>query len=163
VVTKCEPSLTIEEKEKLVREIHPKKGQLVFFTSIQYDTPYQILTGSGCSITDETSALLVTGIANPAPLKAWLEKNSREYNLLQYSDHHIFTIDDLNEMKRKFDGIEGSNRIILTTEKDAVRLLKFGSEIKDWPLYVLPVRHDFLFGEQQSFDQSVHDFIQNFK
>jgi len=83
--------------------------------------------------------------------------------LLQYADHHIFTIDDLNEIKRKFEEMEGSNRIILTTEKDAVRLLKFGSEIKDWPLYVLPVRHDFLFGEQQSFDQSVNDFIQNFK
>jgi len=163
VVTKCDPSLSIEEKEKLAGEIHPKKDQSLFFTSIQYDKPYHILTGSGCSITEETSVLLVTGIANPAPLKAWLERHSREYNMLQYSDHHKFTIDDLNEMKRKFDGIEGSNRIILTTEKDAVRLLKFGSEIKDWPLYVLPVRHDFLFGEQQSFDQSVHDFIQNFK
>jgi tetraacyldisaccharide 4'-kinase len=163
VVTKCEPALSREEKEKLISEIRPKKGQSVFFTAIQYDTPYHILTKASCSITDETSALLVTGIANPMPLKTWLEKHSREYNLLQYADHHIFTIDDLNEIKRKFEGMEGSNRIILTTEKDAVRLLKFGSEIKDWPLYVLPVRHDFLFGEQQTFDQSVQDFIRNFK
>lgn len=163
VVTKCDPSLSIEEKEKLIREIRPKEGQSVFFTTIQYDTPYHILTKSPCSIGDETSVLLVTGIANPMALKTWLEKHSREYNLLQYADHHIFTIDDLNEIKRKFEGMEGTNRIILTTEKDAVRLLKFGSEIKDWPLYVLPVRHDFLFDEQQLFDRSVQDFIQNFK
>jgi tetraacyldisaccharide 4'-kinase len=163
VVTKCDPALSVEEKEKIVREIRPKKDQSVFFTSIQYGTPYQILTRSGCSITEETSALLVTGIANPTPLKAWLEKHSREYNLLQYSDHHIFTIDDLNEIKRKFEGMEGSNRIILTTEKDAVRLLKFGSEIKDWPLFVVPVRHDFLFNEHQLFDRLIQDFIQNFK
>lgn len=163
VVTKCDPSLSIEEKEKLIKEIRPKEGQSVFFTTIQYDTAYHILTKASCSIGDETSALLVTGIANPMALKAWLERHSREYNLLQYADHHIFTIDDLNEIKRKFEGMEGTNRIILTTEKDAVRLLKFGSEIKEWPLYVLPVRHDFLFGEQQSFDRSVQNFIRNFK
>jgi tetraacyldisaccharide 4'-kinase len=163
VVTKCEPALTIEEKEKLIKEICPKKGQSVLFATTRYDAPYQIMTRMPYTITDGTRVLLVTGIANPTPLKEWVEKHSREYHLVQYADHHIFTIDDLNEIKRKFEAMEDQDRIILTTEKDAVRLLKFGTEIKDWPLYVLPVRHDFLFDDQQAFDQSVLDFIRNFK
>lgn len=163
VVTKCDIGMPVEEKEKLVNEIHPRKEQSVYFTTIRYDTPYHIIDRNSYSITDETKVLLVTGIANPMALKGWVERNSKEYHLLQYADHHIFTIDDLNEIKRKFEEMEGQNRIILTTEKDAVRLLKFGTEIKDWPLYVLPVRHDFLFGEQQTFDQLILNFIGNFK
>jgi tetraacyldisaccharide 4'-kinase len=163
VVTKCDIDMPVEEKKKLVNEIRPRKEQSVYFTTIRYDTPYHIIDRNSYSITDETKVLLVTGIANPMALKEWVERNSREYHLLQYADHHIFTIDDLNEIKRKFEEMEGQNRIILTTEKDAVRLLKFGTEIRDWPLYALPVRHDFLFGEQQAFDQLILNFIGNFK
>ena len=83
--------------------------------------------------------------------------------MLQYSDHHIFTIDDLNEIIQKFKKLETTNKIILTTEKDAVRLIKFTTEIAELPLYVIPVRHQFLFEEGGSFDKTVSDFIQNFK
>ncbi|MEP6700478.1 MAG: tetraacyldisaccharide 4'-kinase, partial [Bacteroidota bacterium] len=61
-------------------------------------------------------------IANPRPLKKMLEEHSNSYHMLQFSDHHIFTIDDLKEIKHKFGNIETKNKIILTTEKDAVRL-----------------------------------------
>ena len=38
--------------------------------------------------------------------------------------------------------------MILTTEKDGVRLEKFESELKQLPVYVLPMTHQFLFGEE---------------
>jgi tetraacyldisaccharide 4'-kinase len=163
IVTKCDPHLSEEEKIKITREIRPQKGQLVFFTAISYDQPYHILNRTGVDLTEETEVVLVTGIANPRPLKAWLEKNSSEYHLLQYSDHHIFSIDDLKDIRKRFEAVKANRKIILTTEKDAVRLLKFGAEIKDWPLYVIPVRHDFLFGEEQVFNQLVINFIKDFK
>ena len=75
---------------------------------------------------------------------------------------HIFTIDDLNEIKQKFEKIETTNKIILTTEKDAVRLAKFTNEIAELPFYVIPIRHQFLFKEGMQFDKLVTDFIQNF-
>ena len=53
--------------------------------------------------------------------------------------------------------------MILTTEKDAVRLVKFQQEITDLPLYVIPVRHRFLFNEGNKFDETVINFIKNFK
>ncbi|WP_431216802.1 tetraacyldisaccharide 4'-kinase [Puia sp. P3] len=94
--------------------------------------------------------LLVTGIANPAPLKRWLNERARAYYELAYSDHHIFTIDDLNTMVRRFDGIASENKIILTTEKDAVRLIKFRQELEGWPFYVLPITPGFYSGRNQS-------------
>jgi len=124
---------------------------------------YHISTKETFTASEKTEILLVTGIANPKPLKKMLEEHSNSYQMLQYADHHIFTIDDLNEIKQKFQKIETTNKIILTTEKDAVRLAKFTHEIAVLPLYVIPVRHQFLFDEGHQFDKSVEDFIGNFK
>ena len=47
----------------------------------------------------------------------------------------------------------------MTTEKDGVRLMKFQQELQTMPLYVLPVKNKFLFGEGILFDESVKAFI----
>jgi tetraacyldisaccharide 4'-kinase len=162
VVTKCKPDLSIQEKEKIIKEINVQPGQSIFFASMEYGQPYHIFKHSGFSLSENTEVLLVSGIANPRPLKNLLEKHSKTYYMLQYPDHRIFTIDDLKEMKKRFETIENVNKIILTTEKDAVRLVKFNAEIADWPLYVIPVRHHFLYGEAGSFNQLIINFIRNF-
>ena len=82
---------------------------------------------------------------------------------LSYSDHHIFSIDDLKDISKKFEKIKAPNKFILTTEKDAVRLMKFKEQLADIPLYVLPVKHKFLFNEEQDFNKLVIDFIAGFK
>lgn len=163
VVTKCNPSITSEEKQKIIKEINPQKGQQVFFTSIEYGEVYHILDRKTTSLTENTEVLLVSGIANPRPLEALLEKYCKSYHIMPYSDHHIFTIDDLKDIGKKFSNLEAENKIILTTEKDAVRLVKFNTEIADWPIYVIPVRHHFLFGEGEIFNQSVINYIRAFQ
>ena len=162
VVTKCKPDLTETEKQKVIKEIKPLSHQHIFFTAIEYGQLYHISNNNVLNHEAKTEVLLVTGIANPKPLKKMLEEHSNSYHMLQYSDHHIFSIDDLNEIKKRFDRIETKNKIILTTEKDAVRLAKF-PEIAAWPFFVIPVRHHFLFEEGEKFDKLVTDFIQNFK
>src|SRR5436190_3754527 len=139
VVTKCKPDLTVNEKQKISEEINLQPGQTIFFASIEYGQPYHIFNHTGFSLTENTEVLLISGIANPKPLKSLLEKYSKTYYMLQYADHRIFTIDDLKEIRKRFATIETVNKIILTTEKDAVRLVKFKTEITDWPLYVIPV------------------------
>jgi len=104
----------------------------------------------------------VTGIANPSPLKKWLNEESGAYYELSFSDHHIFTIDDLNTIIRRFNSIPASNKIILTTEKDAVRLIKFEQELQSWPFYVIPIQHRFLFGEEERFTDLIVKFINSF-
>jgi tetraacyldisaccharide 4'-kinase len=162
VVTKCKPDLTVNEKQKITEEINLQPGQTIFFASIEYGQPYHIFNHTGFSLTENTEVLLISGIANPKPLKSLLEKHSKTYYMLQYADHRIFTIDDLKEIRKRFATIETVNKIILTTEKDAVRLVKFKTEIADWPLYVIPVRHHFLYGEGDRFNQLVINFIRHF-
>lgn len=163
MITKCKPDLSAEEKNKLTQEINPAKAQTLFFTAIEYGNPYHIINGKEYTVSERTEVLLVTGIANPRPLKKRLEEEHHSYQMLQYPDHHIFTIDDWNEIRRKFDSMSSADKIIMTTEKDAVRLEKFSAEMAGVPLYVLPVSHRFLFAEEDKFQQIIINFIKNFK
>ena len=56
-----------------------------------------------------------------------------------------------------------TNKIILTTEKDAVRLTKFEVGLQDMPIYVLPIEHAFLFTEAERFNTRIISFIRSFK
>ncbi|MBL7740157.1 MAG: tetraacyldisaccharide 4'-kinase [Chitinophagaceae bacterium] len=163
VVTKCDPSLSEAERQKVIKEINPLQEQTVFFTAIEYGEAYHISGKQPYQLSNKAEVLLVTGIANPRPLKILLEEHSRTYYLQQYPDHHIFTIDDLREIRKRFRQIEAHEKIILTTEKDAVRLVKFDQELSDLPLYVIPVRHLFLFGEAEKFNELVIRFIRDFR
>ncbi len=162
IVTKCKPDISDAEKEKITREINLLPAQHIFFTALQYGQLYHITSRKAIILDSKTEVLLVVGIANPKPLKKMLENHSNIYHMLHFPDHHVFSIDDLNDIKKRFQQIETPDKIILTTEKDAVRLLKFNDEIDELPLYIIPVRHHFLFESETQFTNLVTDFIQNF-
>jgi tetraacyldisaccharide 4'-kinase len=163
VVTKCRDNLTEDERRALAAEIRPLSHQQIFYTAIRYGQPYHITRQTTIVIDDQVEVLLVTGIANPAPLKRWLGDQAQTYYELAYSDHHIFSIDDLNTITRRFSSINAPRKLILTTEKDAVRLIKFRHELEDWPFYVLPIAPHFLFGEEARFTDLIVKFITGFK
>ena len=58
--------------------------------------------------------------------------------------------------------MQSDNKIILTTEKDAVRLMKFQQSIDSYPLYVMPMQVHFLFAEEQAFTDLITTFIAGF-
>jgi tetraacyldisaccharide 4'-kinase len=69
----------------------------------------------------------------------------------------------LKDIKKHFKNLPENDRMILTTEKDAVRLEKFKADLADYPIYVLPVKHSFLFDGGAQFDKIVIDFVKSFK
>jgi tetraacyldisaccharide 4'-kinase len=162
IVTKCPADLSLAEKNAIIREIKPSSTQHIFFTSISYGRPYQIITRNAFQPRKETEILLVTGIANPGPLKKYLEEHFNAYYEIAYSDHHIFTIDDLKNILKRFNQIPATEKILITTEKDAVRLQKFSHELHDLPVYVIPIRPVFLFYEENQFNSIITTFIQEF-
>src|SRR5580692_4091638 len=159
VVTKCREDLSVDERREIAAEIRPLAHQHIFYTAIRYDHPYHITRRTPAIIDDRVEVLLVTGIANPAPLKRWLNDRSRTYYELAYSDHHIYSIDDLKTIIRRFNNITAPDKLILTTEKDAVRLIKFRQELEEWPFYVLPITPCFLFDEEASLKDLIIKFI----
>jgi tetraacyldisaccharide 4'-kinase len=163
VVTKCDAGLTIEKCKKITEELNLEPHQQLFFSSIDYGTPYHILTPTThYHLHKELELLLVTGIASTAPLKKYILDNTNTYEKISFSDHHVFTIDDLKEIKKRFEKMNSTRKILLTTEKDAVRLVKFRDELAHLPFYVLPINHRILFNQEDDFKNTVSAFIKNF-
>ncbi|MFM2360891.1 MAG: hypothetical protein RLY16_2884, partial [Bacteroidota bacterium] len=116
-----------------------------------------------CKLQEGLSVLLVCGIANPKPLKEFLNQQVKTYDMLRFPDHHIFDSDDLKEVLKQFEQLETKDKIILTTEKDGVRLLKFEQELSNVPIFVIPVAHHFLFNESALFENQILQFINSFE
>lgn len=162
IVTKCKSHLTEEEKNKIINEIRPLSNQKVFFSKLEYGSPYHLFDKKEKFLTSDTDILLLCGIANPKPLKEILNAYVSTYEMMVFNDHHIFDIDDLKNIKREFERMSSNNKIILTTEKDGVRLAKFESELNLFPIYVIPIRHKIMFGEENEFESVVLSFIDKF-
>lgn len=163
VVTKCPAALTEQERREIEEEIKPLPHQQLFFSTIEYGIPYHILhPQQEYQLHKQLEVLLVTGIANIEPLKEHILSNSYTYEKVTFSDHHIFSIDDLKEIRKRFSKMDHPSKIIITTEKDAVRLVKFKEELEDLPLFVLPIRHRILFNREEELKKTVIGFIQQF-
>jgi tetraacyldisaccharide 4'-kinase len=162
VVTKCRPDLREKDRKSIAGKLALRDDQPLFFTSIRYGEPYHISQRTNRKISRGTEVLLVCGIANPVPLTRYLQEECGTYETLYYDDHHIFTIDDLREIRKRYQRIKSSDRLILTTEKDAVRLLKFKDELTDMPLFVIPIAVGFLFNEEERFNGIISTFIDSF-
>ena len=82
VVTKCKSHLNEEERQSIIEEIHPLPAQQVFFTKIEYASPYHLFTKENRFIEPDCHVLLVCGIANPRPLKEMLANYTDTYEMI---------------------------------------------------------------------------------
>jgi len=129
VVTKCPNTLSKELKQSIIKKIAPKKDQHVFFSTIVYSS--NVISLNETKALDTLSTFtLVTGIANASTLTTFLKEKQLQFNHLEYKDHHHFSNEDV-------DIIAASNKIIITTEKDYMRLKDF-NKLKD-KLFYLPI------------------------
>lgn len=163
VVTKCDSGMSDSEKQDVIKEIGPQQHQTVYFAGIEYGTPYHMFTGEQKQLNSSEGVVLVCGIANPASLEKELARKVSKPQILTFKDHHIFDTADLKHIKQAFANMKQEQKIILTTEKDAVRLIKFKKEMVGLPIYVIPMRHKILFDESDRFEKQVILFVREFK
>lgn len=139
MVSKCPDDLTDEKKQYYISRIKPQHDQHVFFSSIGYD---ENVFSKDKSLPDNNLAyydiLLITGIANPKPLLNHLAKFSQRVKHLKFKDHHNFSDQDIKNILNEYKKL-GEYKLILTTEKDYVRLKTF-DYLRDlvyyWPINV---------------------------
>ena len=135
VYTKCPKSLNQKQKQHFIGKVDMNVNS-VYFSSIKYD----VLTPINTTVSPIKNILLVAGIANPTPL---IEELSKNYFLetVIFPDHYVFNEIDLTEIHRKFDTFALEDKIILTTEKDVVRLLPYlqTNQGKSYPWYTIPI------------------------
>lgn len=138
VVTKCPENLSYSEQQKIQYELRPSVSQHVYFSSIAYATVIQGRSEvKHFEYLADKEFTLITGIANPDPLVAYLKQLKLKFKHLRFSDHHNFTEKEIENLDK--------NKIILTTEKDFMRLK---NNIQQAELFYLPISTSFLNKEE---------------
>ena len=125
VVTKCPESLPQSEQQQIIKRLNLNKDQEVFFSSISYHSKTKGSDQISIDELHEYEIVLVTGIANPTPLLKFLEKKNCKVNHLKFPDHHNFSSQDIQKIQAKYAELTSAKKIVLTTEKDYMRLLKY--------------------------------------
>lgn len=161
LVSKCPPSLDATTAADIVKKINPLPHQQVFFTAIQYHTPYNFITREPVSLTGG-NIVLVCCIARPEPLIAQLRQQANDVHILSYPDHHYFVTKDLEEIKAAYDNWQVNNKVIVTTEKDAARLQLHYDKLKEWGItvVVLPIAVSVLLGKNDVFNGIVLKYVE---
>lgn len=164
-VTKCPPDIKPIDYNIIAKRLHLYPYQQLFFSSFRYGDLQSVFDSSVKrlslhSLTD-TSVLLVTGIASPTPILERLEGCTKQVDLLSFGDHHDFSNRDMQQIKERFKKLQGEQRLIITTEKDATRLVAhpaLDAELKPF-LYTLPIEIEILQNQQDKFNQHIIDYV----
>jgi len=152
IVTKCPATLNPVEKHNIIHDLNLQNYQKVFFSYFKYGN-LQTLDGnhSRVDLQHVDNVLAITGIAHPESMLAELRRYTKVQHLA-FNDHHDFTQRDIARIRDTFEAMPGSNKIIVTTEKDAVRLRGI---TEDLPFHVLPIEVAFHKENDKDFDTLV--------
>lgn len=169
IVTKSPAQLSGMEKLKIKGEINPYPYQHVFFSTLEYGAIQPLFWDTKeppVALPDDelqkNDVILLTGIADSSKLVKYLEQKANKVYENRYSDHHYFDEYDLENIRETYTNIESGYKIIITTEKDAVRLLPH----RGWflanniPIFVQPVYVNFLDTDGVQFNADLAKFIE---
>ena len=164
VVSKSPKTMDGSEKQQIIKKLKPKEYQKVFFSYLEY-APLLPLNEAAKKISTENadSVLAFCGIANPKPFVEELKKHHKNVDFLHFADHHAYTENDINAILNRFEGLAGEKKIIVTTEKDAVRLTNspYFCQFETAPLYALPV--GVRFHEEEKFNEEILNYVRENK
>ncbi|RYD51745.1 MAG: tetraacyldisaccharide 4'-kinase [Sphingobacteriales bacterium] len=160
VVSKCPPGLTEAQATAIRNRIQPEAHQQVVFSTIAYGVPYELFRNEPVSLQNK-NVLLVTGIAKPAPLQAYVDGQASGSHLLAYPDHHYFVTKDLEEIATTLADWQVGEKLMVTTEKDAARLMLHAERLQQegWQVAVIPIQVQFLFGGESVFDTVILNYV----
>jgi tetraacyldisaccharide 4'-kinase len=168
IISKVPDRVNAVDIRNLIKDIKPLSHQKLFFTWLKYGEL------KGFNNPEETvntlddlfryRVVVFTGIGNPEPMVTYLKEYSASVKHIQYPDHHTFTLQNIADIRAALDGIEGGNKIVVTTEKDAMRLK--GTDLQDivntLPLFILPIEVDFK-DKEQEFNETIINYVRTNK
>lgn len=153
IVTKCPDQVAYAKLQQIQFDMKLRPPQRVFFSKIGYDAKIHGVTESlSIDYLKDKPFTLVTGIANPKPLTAFLTARNYNFKHEAFPDHHAFTSADITRLK--------GHDIILTTEKDYVRLQP---KLGKFALYYLPIKTLILNDQEKVFKEMILEAVKDFR
>ena len=162
IITKCPKDLKPMEFRVLTKAMDLYPFQKLYFTSIDYDTPKGVFEEKQIELDklQDYHVLLLTGIASPKQMEHDLKPMTKDITNLSFGDHHSFKGKDIDRINETFENMP-EPRIIITTEKDAVRLREtegLYEKVKS-NMYELPIKVSFMLDQQDNFNEKIISYV----
>lgn len=160
IVTKCPSDITDEEREVITRELELKESQALFFSTLDYGLPYSFFNPQErVSLDTLEGAVVLSAIADSEYMEDYVTEHVEYSMIMSYADHHDFSSTDISRVIENYQSIKGSRKVVLTTEKDAVRLLPFRDVFIEnkVPVFLLPIQVRFIFNDIHDFDNYIKE------
>ena len=152
------PLLPLDEY-RLIEQISPSHNQKVCFYYVKYLDARSIFSEQKIDLKYK-EILLLTGIENPTALLDYLEDTNKKIAChLKYRDHYDYKERDIKKIISKFNSITSTEKLILTTEKDSFRLLKFEKLFNGIPVCCIPIEVGFQ-GKKSNFDSLILKYVE---
>lgn len=165
IITKCPSEITPITRRIIEKDVKLFPYQELFFTTMIYGSLTPVYPEGPIpdlfSDMRNTGILLVTGIASPEYVINHVRKMSEEVDPVVFADHHFYADSDIHTIVQRFYRLKSQKKMIVTTEKDLVRLSKFdnlSTEIRS-SIYYLPIQVKFLDREGKLFDKKIIDYV----
>ena len=163
IVTKCPKDLKPMEYRVITKAMNLYPYQHLYFTTLEYEPLKHLFSSRRLALEDigkNTSVLLLTGIASPKQMQVDLEPYTEKIRTMAFGDHHNFSSGDVERINSEFASLP-EPRIIITTEKDATRLMPLEglSDKVRASLYVLPIRIKFMLEQEETFNENIIGYV----
>ncbi|WP_225872678.1 tetraacyldisaccharide 4'-kinase [Pedobacter frigoris] len=162
LVTKAPADISAGQRLACKRKFANYERQKLSFSFLNYQQLIPLFTKrDSMTVTSDMSVFLLTGIADPKPLLSYLREFTRSIHHHDYPDHYQFSLQNIRKLVKDYQEDPSLKKIILTTEKDAQRLLDDALKelLLNLPVYYLPIRVEIQAEDKATFDQKILDYV----
>lgn len=159
VVTKCPAALSTEEQKRWRTDLGLSEQQHLYFSGITYQELRQF-HGPPVSVDGNTACLLFTGIADPSPLVQHVRAHWERVEHVAFPDHHPFGTGDLERLAERYATFAPGPKMLVTTEKDAMRLRSViaSGALRNLPVYTIGMKASMIHQPEQ-FAAAIRDHV----
>ena len=152
ITTKCPDNIKQIDYRIVSKHLDLYPYQDLFFSRYAYKNLVPLFPDAVRSIpcldwmSENDTILAIAGIGNPRPFIRYLKSFMPRVKVNVFPDHHSYSRKDIDLLRNRYNSMKGERRIIITTEKDAVRLVcnpYFPHELKAVTFYI-PIEVQFI-------------------
>jgi tetraacyldisaccharide 4'-kinase len=167
IVTKVPHAIKPIEKRLWIKDLGLYPYQYLYFSSLRYGSlvpvfdrkQKKIILGELSDM--KPNIILITGIANSQPLKEMLITCCSAIDHVCFHDHHEYSVNDLADIEKRYFNIPENHKLIITTEKDSVKIRNFDTinPLVKKAVYFIPVEVVLLDDRQKEFDANIVNYV----
>jgi tetraacyldisaccharide 4'-kinase len=167
LVTRSPERVKPIERREYVKRMELSIGQHLYFTTVRYGKLFPVFEGipqKEVAWYKERAAaiLIISGISQPRHIRKFARSIHTRIHEMTFPDHHRYSTRDLDRIITRFDALraEGKEILVLTTEKDAMRLREFSppEPFKD-ACHAVRIHIHFLNEDQPAFNKQIHNYV----